>query len=112
MIISKQKKSGPQPLCKKQNFGKTAEGVNLSPSLFRVKDNISTKTIRKFANDFSSPSRLDRDRNSCDILLYIREDIPSKILSIESKIEINFVEINLHKKKWLISCSYNQTKHQ
>ena len=43
-------------------------------------------------------------------MLYIREDIPSKRLSIENKIEAFFVEINLHKKKWLISCSYNPNK--
>ena len=43
------------------------------------------------------------------ILLYTREDIPSKLLSIERDLtDVFFVNINLHnKKKWLISCSYN-----
>ena len=47
--------------------------------------------------------------NGRGILLYIREDIPSKLLSIERNLtEASFVEINLrNKKKWLISCSYN-----
>ena len=52
----------------------------------------------------------DRDRNGGGILLYIREDITSKFLAIENIIEAFFVEINLHKKNWLISCSYNPNK--
>ena len=63
-----------------------------------------------FINGFSSSFRLDRDRNGGDIFLYIREDIPLKRLSIQNIIEVFFVEINLHKKKWLISCSYNPNK--
>ena len=34
-------------------------------------------------NGFSSPHRLDHNCNGGGILLYIREDIPSKLLSIE-----------------------------
>ena len=47
--------------------------------------------------------------NGGGILLYIREDIPSKLLSTERNLtEAFFVKINLrNKKKWLISCSYN-----
>ena len=46
------------------------------------------------------------------ILLYVREDIPSKLLLVEENpIEGLFVEINLrNKKKCLISCSYNPKK--
>ena len=55
------------------------------------------------------PHCLDQNCNGGGILLYIREDIPSKLLSIERDlIEAIYVEINLHnKKKWLINCSYN-----
>ena len=35
-----------------------------------------------FINGFSIPFRLDRDRNGGGILLYIRENIPSKLLTI------------------------------
>ena len=46
-------------------------------------------------------------------MLYIREDIPSKLLSIYQNIEVFSVEINLHgNKKWLLSCSYNPKKVQ
>ena len=69
----------------------------------------SFPTSQFFMKVFSSPHRLDRNCNGGGILLYIREDIPSKLLSIERNLtEAFFVEINLHnKKKWLISCSYN-----
>ena len=46
------------------------------------------------------------------ILLYVWEDIPSKLLLVEENpIEGFFEEINSRKKKkWLISCSYNPQK--
>ena len=62
-------------------------------------------------NGFNEPIRLDRNKNGGGILLYIREDIPTKVLSFETPpIECFYVEINLHKKKWLLSCSYNPEK--
>ena len=69
----------------------------------------SFPTSQFFMKGFSSPHRLDRNCNGGGILLYIREDIPSKPLSIERDLtEAFFVEINVHnKKKSLISCSYN-----
>lgn len=46
-------------------------------------------------------------------MLYITEDIPSRI--IEKKFRNNdeyfFVEIDLKKKKWLLCCSYNPQKN-
>ena len=57
---------------------------------------------------FNEPFRLDRDRHGGGILLYIREDIPAKLLLVENMpTECFFVEINLRKKKWLLCCSYN-----
>ena len=61
----------------------------------QIKDNIdilmisetkldeSFPTSQFFMKGFSSPHRLDRNCNGGGILLYIREDIPSKLLSIE-----------------------------
>ena len=44
-------------------------------------------------------------------LFFVREDIPSKLLSVEnSPTEAFFVEINLRKKKWLLSCAYNPNR--
>ena len=58
---------------------------------------------------FSSSHCLDRNCNGGGILLYIWENIASRLLSPETDLtEAFFVEINLHnKKKWLISCSHN-----
>ena len=44
-------------------------------------------------------------------MFFVREDIPVKYLSSEEKpIEAFFFELNLHKKKWLVCCSYNPNK--
>ena len=60
---------------------------------------------------FHSPFRFDRNINGGGIMLYVREGIPSKLLSHDFPgVESFFVEINLHKKKWLINCSYNPHK--
>lgn len=59
---------------------------------------------------FSTPYRLDRNKNGGGIMLYVREDIPSKLLVkqySDKETENFFVELNLRSKKWLVSCSYN-----
>ena len=65
-----------------------------------------------YTHGYSAPYRFDRTSHGGGILLYIREDIPSKILKFEpvqNNFESFFVEINLRKKKWLLSSSYNPT---
>ena len=56
----------------------------------------------------------DRNAHGGGILLYVREDIPSKLLLVEENLIENlvfFVEINFRNKKtWLLSCSYNPKK--
>ena len=62
--------------------------------------------------DFSVPFRLDRNISGGGIMLFVREEIPSKHLSQykpSSSVENIFIEINLQSKKWLLSCSYNLT---
>ena len=59
---------------------------------------------------FSEPYRLDRNRHGGGILIYVREDIPSKELKkcyLPSDIEGIFVEINLRKVTWLFFSSYH-----
>ena len=64
---------------------------------------------------FTPPYRLDRNANGGGIMLYVTEDIPSKLLSNnDQNIEIEniLVEINLHSKKWLVCATYNpKTSH-
>lgn len=62
---------------------------------------------------FSQPYRKDRDRHGGGILIYVREDIPSKELkkhNLPNDIEGIFVEINLRKTKWLIFGTYHPPK--
>ena len=48
------------------------------------------------------------------LLLYIREDIQSKLLISKSKfnIETLSVAVNLRKRKWFLNCSYNAHQNQ
>ena len=66
----------------------------------------SSFPVNQFLIDgFSPPYRLDRNADVGGIMLYVREDIPSKPLSnndTDNEIENIFVEINLRSKKWLI----------
>ena len=59
---------------------------------------------------FSLPYRFDKSNKSGGILLYVREDIPSKALKTNFKNQGIFVEINLKKRKWLIFGGYNPHK--
>ena len=52
--------------------------------------------------------RLDRNEYKSGILVYVPEDIPSKLTPMHSSsIESFFIELNLRCKKCLSSCSYN-----
>ena len=64
---------------------------------------------------YSKPYRFDRNRNGGEVLIYIREDIPSKLLAdhkLPHDIEGIFVELNLRKKKWLLFGSYHPLANQ
>ena len=59
---------------------------------------------------YSEPYRLDRNRNGGGVLIYIREDIPSKNLishTLPSDIEGLFIELNLRNSKWLLFGTYH-----
>ena len=76
-----------------------------------TKPDESFPTNEFIINGFSAPFRLERNDKGGGIILYIREDIPSRLVSTESsQVEVFFVEINVrNKKKWLL-CSYNPKK--
>ena len=62
---------------------------------------------------YSKPHRLDRNSKGGGIILYIREDTPSKLINsscIDHDKEYFLVELNLRKQKWLIICNYNSHK--
>ena len=61
---------------------------------------------------YAAPIRFDRNGRGGGIILYIREDIPARLLktSLPKDFEGFFVELNLRKKKILMCCSYNPAK--
>ena len=55
------------------------------------------------------PHRLDRNRNGGGVIIYVRDDIPSKVLRkhfFPNDIEGIFVEMNFRKSKWLLYGTY------
>ena len=62
---------------------------------------------------FAKLSRLDRNSRGGDIMLFIRNNIPFRLLkprNLPSNTEALFIEINLRKKKWLMCSGYNPNK--
>ena len=61
---------------------------------------------------FSIPYRLDRDSNDGGIMLHVREDIPSNLLTTDDKkhIEGFYVELNMRYEKWLSNVHITQIK--
>ena len=70
-----------------------------------------TYPISQFHIDgYSMPYRLDRNRNGGGVIIYVRKDIPSKILRkhfFPNDIEGIFVELNFRKSKWLLCGTYH-----
>ena len=73
----------------------------------------SFPTAQFLLHGFSASYRLDRKSKVGGIMLYIREDIPSKLLNSKSEtgIETISVEINLRKRKWFLNYSCNPNKN-
>ena len=60
-------------------------------------------------NGYSEPYRLDRNRNGGGVMIYVREDMPSKLLNrhtFTETIEGLFIEVNLRKTRLLFFGSY------
>ena len=87
--------------------GSTKE--NIDELIYEAIETIRGKK-HKIPNEFSICNYLNVNTNTGGLLLYVREDIPCKILkeyTPEKPIENLFVEINLRSRKWLLSCSYS-----
>ena len=58
---------------------------------------------------YSIPFRLDRTSHGGRILLFVREDIPCKIIKTDCNADFKgiFMEISSRKKKCLLYCSFN-----
>ena len=71
-------------------------------------------TAQFLLDGFSKPYRLDLCSNGGGILLYIKDDIPSHLLTdprLPGNAKRLFTEINISNKKWLLCCSYNPHKN-
>ena len=87
------------------------QNKSLVTSISETKIDASFPVANILLPGFSVPYRSESNSKGGGILLYVRRDIPSNLLSIENKpIEGFYVELNLHKNKWLVNCSYNPHK--
>ena len=100
----------------RNKFEQLSTIINGNIDIFMISETKLDETFpaaQFYLQGFCDPYRFDRNRNGGGIMLYIREDIPSRL--IEKKLRNNseyfFVEINLRKKKWLLCCSYNPHKN-
>ena len=78
--------------------------------LVETKVDVSFPEAQFIIEGYSIPYRFDRNRNGGGVMIYVREDIPSKKLkkhTFPDDIEGLFIEINLMKCKWLLLGSYH-----
>ena len=72
---------------------------------------LDTFPVSQFHIDgFSKPYRLDSNRNRGGVIIHVREDIPSKILTkhvLPIDIGALFIELNFRKCKWLLRGIYH-----
>ena len=74
----------------------------------------SFPTAEILLDGFSKPYRLDRCSNGGGLILYIRDDISSRLLTnlrLADNVECLFTEINIRNKKWLLCCLYNTHRY-
>ena len=100
--------------CLRNKFESLQEQINGNVDILLISE---TKLDNSFPNDqflikgYSAPYRLDRNAKRGGVMLFIREDIPSKLFAVEDlPTEGFYVEINLSKKKRLLCSSYNPKK--
>ena len=70
----------------------------------------SFPTAQFHMNGFNTYRR-DRNENGRGLLFYMRKDIPSNLLRIDSEIEAFYIELNIRIKRFLLCCSYNPNKN-
>ena len=77
----------------------------------KLDDSFSSAQFR--LNGFCTPYRSDRNSKGGALLLCFREDIPSRFLNSGSTCNIAniSIEINLRKRKWLLTSCFNPNKY-
>ena len=57
---------------------------------------------------YGPPIRLDRGVHGGALMIFVRKDIPCKLLALEKKPMEGFcIKMNLRKTKWFLCCSYD-----
>ena len=100
----------------RNKFEQLSTIINGNADIFMISETKLGETFPAalfYLKDFCNPYRFDGNRNGGGIMLYIREDIPSRLIEkkLRNNSEYDFVEINLRNKKWLLCCSYNSHKN-
>ena len=89
-------------------------GNNLDALLISETKLDGTSPTAQFLLDgFKKPYRLDRCSKGGGLLLFVRDDISSRLLTeykTPTNVECIFIEISIRKKNWLLCCSYNPHK--
>ena len=70
----------------------------------------SFTTSQILAKGFAGPFRLDRNRNEGGVVIYIRDDVPIRLLLkhvFPSDIGDLYIELNFRKCKWLLLGTYH-----
>ena len=83
--------------------------------LTETKPSDTFPTAQFSVNSFPETYRLDGNRNGGGVMIYIREDIPSKLLDKHVflyDMEGLFVELNFRKCKWLFFGTYHPLSRQ
>ena len=91
-------------------FDLLAEGIKGKVDVYMMSETKIDETFPSrqfFIKGFTPPYRLDWNCHGGGILVYIREDIPSKLIEMKSSSESISIELKLRRKKWLVNCPYN-----
>ena len=94
-------------------FNLSAEEIKRKDYVFKISKTKIDETFpyRQFYTEGFTPNRVDRNCRGDGILVYVREDVPSKVTEMNSLTESIFFELNLKKKKSLVNCSYNASNN-
>ena len=94
----------------RNKFGQIKENVDIMvKSETKLHDSFSNGQFK--IPGYALPCRLDRNQFGCGIIVFVREDIPSRVLSLNKSIELLFIDRNVRKKKWLLCCTYNPNRN-
>ena len=86
----------------RNKFSLLAEGIKGKVDVLMISETKIDETFpsRQFCiEEFTPPYRLDRNCHGGGILVYIREDLPSKLNEMNSSVDSISIELNLRKNK-------------